>query len=76
MGEVEEHLYIKLQPVLTLSSPQVVEVVGEVAEVMQVMARQALLEILLMEPVMLEVLVAMEVIQQQAAAGAALALGG
>jgi len=76
MGEVEEHLYIKLQPVLTLSSPQVVEVVGEVAEVMQVMAGQALEEALLMEEVMLVVVGAMEVIQQQTAAGAALDLGG
>jgi len=69
-------LYIKLQPVLTLSSPQVVEVVGEVAEVMQVMAGQALEEALLMEEVMLVVVGAMEVIQQQTAAGAALDLGG
>lgn len=69
-------MYIKLQPVLTLSSPQVVEVVGEVAEVMQVMAGQALEEALLMEEVMLVVVGAMEVIQQQTAAGAALDLGG
>ena len=76
MGAVEEHLYIKLQLVLTLSSPQVVEVVGEVAGKMQVMVGQALLEVLLTEAVMLVALEAMEVIQQQTPAGEALGLGG